>query len=200
MPSPSIGNKPSTECVARALVVSAIHVGVALAASAILAGKAGSQEMSGGKASRGGIAKNTAPALQLLRSPPCRLDWSNKQAGKLARCYAIAKGNPKYVIYIQIIMLTKLIRSGISCLWPDQRRGQGQHGRPPNAERTEPTDSARVGKRDRNHDEPLANRQGSDLGTPGALSFSIQPTALTARDGLRSICYRSASVFRNKKS
>lgn len=57
------------------LVVSAIHVGVAFAASASSAGKLGSQEMSGGKTSRGGIAKNSELALQLLGSPAFGLDW-----------------------------------------------------------------------------------------------------------------------------
>lgn len=75
--------------VSHALVVSPIHVGVALAASAISAGKLGSQEISGGKASRGGIAKNTAPALQLLGSPSFELDRigaESRPAAKVARC------------------------------------------------------------------------------------------------------------------
>ena len=97
VPSSCVENKPSiNKRCTRALVVSPIHVGVAFAAWATLAGKLGSQDMSGGKASRGGIAKNTAPALQLLRSPSLRLNWSNKQVEEICAVllYEDAKGGP----------------------------------------------------------------------------------------------------------
>lgn len=51
------------------LVVSAIHVGVALAVSTSSAGKFGSHVISGDRTSRGGIAKNTALDSHLLSSP-----------------------------------------------------------------------------------------------------------------------------------
>lgn len=69
-------------------VVSPIHVGVAFAASASSVGKLGSQEISGGKTSRGGIAMNTAPAFQFLCSPSCGLGsirLGRKNGTKMAR-------------------------------------------------------------------------------------------------------------------
>lgn len=53
------------------MVVFAIHVGVAFAVVASAGGKLGSHDMSGGKMSLGGIAKNTAFAVQLVGAPAC---------------------------------------------------------------------------------------------------------------------------------
>lgn len=78
---PSTSNTESSP-VHLALVVFAIQVGVASAAFASFGGRAGSQVMTDREVSRGGIAKNTACAIQVTCSPALYIGGKNTK-----KCY-----------------------------------------------------------------------------------------------------------------